>query len=330
MPADMGAAPVVVRPVQSVDHGLRQVAAYLVANKGKHASKDRMDLNALARHTGKSYAQTLTVPDAVFADIRDTALGCSCHVLSPPDNQTGEAVVMLADSHGALKGLPENKRASMLGPACGLAGAEAAAELAAVRGDAFVFRVRLTASKFSSEALGLGADARPDVLVGDRAWMEAAQAANKAVGSTEQVAVVSKIKALVEASTAAALAEVFGQVGSPNTNDAASAAASAATSSAEGLGKMSWVDGDGEVVVKVRVPKCTMARDVRADIGKSRLKVQVATLPADTNKVVVDGELFQPVVVDESSWSLESGKDFRELVIELQKVRPMRWLVLTR
>ena len=93
----------------------------------KRASKDRVDLAALASHCGTSYLQTETVPKALFESVRDTQANVVALVLLPPGAGAssvagGDAVVLFYDATGPLKGLPPNGRADMLAAASGLAG----------------------------------------------------------------------------------------------------------------------------------------------------------------------------------------------------------------
>ena len=50
----------------------------------KRASKDRVDLAALASHCGTSYVQTETVPKALFESVRETQANVVALVLLPP------------------------------------------------------------------------------------------------------------------------------------------------------------------------------------------------------------------------------------------------------
>ena len=93
----------------------------------KRASKDRVDLAALAAHCGTSYVQTETVPKALFESVRETQANVVALVLLPPGAGAssvagGDAVVLFYDATGPLKGLPPNGRADMLAAASGLAG----------------------------------------------------------------------------------------------------------------------------------------------------------------------------------------------------------------
>ena len=87
------------------------------------AHKERVDLMALKKHTGELYAQVESIPADVYARVRKLQ-GTAPLVLLPP-NSAGEvgpeAVVMFTDAHGAVKGLPNNPRATMLLKACGMA-----------------------------------------------------------------------------------------------------------------------------------------------------------------------------------------------------------------
>lgn len=68
---------------------------------------------------------------------------------------------------------------------------------------------------------------------------------------------------------------------------------------------------DKEVTVTVPVPPGTRAKSVKVEIKVKRLRVEVPS-----KGVVLDGELFKLINVDESTWCMQDGK---ELVITLTK-----------
>ena len=173
----------------------------------KRASKDRVDLAALASHCGTSYVQTETVPKALFESVRETQANVVALVLLPPGAGASsvagnDAVVLFYDAMGPLKGLPPNGRADMLAAAAGLAGRK-------FYGEAILARL-----VYGSESLTLGGETSGQFMV-ERDWLEAAQAASKAAGAAgapsafEQLLASSLAegrKRAIEASIAAAAA----------------------------------------------------------------------------------------------------------------------------
>ena len=125
IPPDKSTPP---RPVKLADTPAAIDWAIAEVHGGKkRASKDRVDLAALAQHSGTSYAQVETVPDSLFSSVRETQANVAAQVLLPPGASGGtvvgkDAVVLFYDATGTLKGLPPNERAGMLCAAAGLAG----------------------------------------------------------------------------------------------------------------------------------------------------------------------------------------------------------------
>lgn len=68
---------------------------------------------------------------------------------------------------------------------------------------------------------------------------------------------------------------------------------------------------DKEVTVTVPVPPGTRAKSLRVDIKVKHIRVEVPSVG-----LVLDGELYKPVNVDESTWCMQDGT---ELVITLTK-----------
>ena len=98
LPPDKATPP---RPVRlaSVDAALEWAAAEIQAGK-KRASKDRIDLAALAAHCGTSYAQVETVPDSLFASVREAQANVAVVVVLPPG--AGEGTVGGKDVAGQV------------------------------------------------------------------------------------------------------------------------------------------------------------------------------------------------------------------------------------
>lgn len=78
-----------------------------------------------------------------------------------------------------------------------------------------------------------------------------------------------------------------------------------------------WTQTLQELSVVVKVPEGSRSRDVVCDISKSKLRVGIKGQP-----LLVDGEMYNKVKVDDSFWTLEDG---REVSIALQKENQMEW-----
>ncbi|WVQ82519.1 hypothetical protein IAT38_004648 [Cryptococcus sp. DSM 104549] len=74
----------------------------------------------------------------------------------------------------------------------------------------------------------------------------------------------------------------------------------------------SWTQDLPTVTVTVVLPKGTRGKDLVVDIGRRKLKVKVKS----SAEAILDGELFNDIVKDDSSWTIEDGT----LSIELEKV----------
>jgi uncharacterized protein (DUF952 family) len=205
LPADKATAPEKLElGVGTLDAVLVAVAAHVSC--GRHMSKERVNLDALDDHCGTKYAQALAVPEALFESLR-AVYGIVPFVLLPPLDDE-DAVVLLADWHGALKGLPPNERANVL---CNAAGTPFK-----VRGDVFIGRVRVEGG-----ALTPGADMPPPTIM-EREWLEAAQSANK-VGAGKEEA--QQLGGMLGAYAAAAVAQVQSQKAAQESEPPAAAAA---------------------------------------------------------------------------------------------------------
>ena len=79
-----------------------------------------------------------------------------------------------------------------------------------------------------------------------------------------------------------------------------------------------WTQTLSEVNVVIELPKGTVTKQLLVEMKNKRLKV----LLKGSNIVLVDGELYNRVVVDDSCWTLEDGY---ELNINLQKENKMEW-----
>jgi hypothetical protein len=81
--------------------------------------------------------------------------------------------------------------------------------------------------------------------------------------------------------------------------------------------KYIWTQTLSELNLVVAVPPGTKTKLVVVDIKNKRLKVGLKGEPP-----LIDGELHKRVIVDDSFWTLEDG---REIAINLQKDNKMEW-----
>jgi hypothetical protein len=153
------------KEMPSVDQALLAIQTHLAASK--YAHKERVDLEALAAHTGTTYTQVELIPDAEYAKLRELQGVAPLVLLRPDANGASvvgsDAVAIFYDVNGGVKGLPFNERASMICAACGLK--------RVLRGDCFVGRL---AHSPPAEEIALGAEVAPQLLT-ERSWLEAAQ-----------------------------------------------------------------------------------------------------------------------------------------------------------
>lgn len=325
LPADKTSVPEKLEGmVGTLDAVLVAIASRL--STGRLMSKERVNLEALQEHCGTAYTQTLAIPEPLFESLRDV-YGIVPFVLLPPLDEE-EAVVLLADWHGALKGLPPNERANLL--------CKAAGTPYKVRGDVFLGRVRVDGGVPVP-----GDDVLPAMIM-EREWLEAAQSAHK-VGAGKEEA--QQLGSLLGAFAAAAVAQVQQQAEAETRAAGGAAAATSVVAEKrqvedgdEAMGILEFndesTDGDTapSVTATVRVPASTKAHHVQCEVSSGRLLLQVMTLPLD-KQTIVDAELFQ--AVEDHNWSLEDDKDgARLLTLELDKaagvVGHVRWLSLTR
>ncbi|KAI3624998.1 hypothetical protein CBS9595_000359 [Malassezia furfur] len=77
-----------------------------------------------------------------------------------------------------------------------------------------------------------------------------------------------------------------------------------------------WTQALDHVEVSVPVPEGTRAKQVRVDLGRTRLCVVVQ------GTTVVEGELAKPVRPDDCTWTIDDGTT---LVIHLEKENQNEW-----
>lgn len=78
-----------------------------------------------------------------------------------------------------------------------------------------------------------------------------------------------------------------------------------------------WTQELAELSIIVPVPLGTKIKSLDVEIKNKRLKVGIKGQPP-----IIDGELHKRVIVDDSFWTLEDGK---EISIQLQKDNKMEW-----
>ena len=79
--------------------------------------------------------------------------------------------------------------------------------------------------------------------------------------------------------------------------------------------RYTWGQNESEVIVKVKAPQGTRAKDVRFEVTSIRLRLEVR------GELIVEGALHAPVVGDDSTFVLEDDPD--------EKARGGRLLVVT-
>ncbi|XP_031100381.1 protein BOBBER 1-like [Ipomoea triloba] len=84
----------------------------------------------------------------------------------------------------------------------------------------------------------------------------------------------------------------------------------------------SWVQSLQEVTITIPVPPGTKARFIECDIKKNHLKVGLKGQPP-----VIDAELYKPVKVDDSFWSLEDQKSISLLLTKSDQMEWWKFLV---
>ncbi|KIR38811.1 nuclear movement protein nudC [Cryptococcus deuterogattii 99/473] len=74
----------------------------------------------------------------------------------------------------------------------------------------------------------------------------------------------------------------------------------------------SWTQELATATVTVPLPKGTRGKDLEVVIGKRKLKVKLKSSPLP----ILEGELYNDIVVDDSSWTIDDGT----LTVELDKL----------
>lgn len=81
--------------------------------------------------------------------------------------------------------------------------------------------------------------------------------------------------------------------------------------------KYTWTQTLSELSVVIKVPIGTKSKMLDIDIKNTKIRVGVKG-----QTPIVDGELHKRIIVDDSFWTLEDGRD---LVLTLQKDNKMEW-----
>ncbi|KAL1820068.1 hypothetical protein ACET3Z_014937 [Daucus carota] len=86
--------------------------------------------------------------------------------------------------------------------------------------------------------------------------------------------------------------------------------------------RYSWGQSLQEVTINVPVPPGTKSRFVLCEIKKNHIKVGLKGQPP-----IIDGDLYQPLKVDESFWSLEDQKSISVLLTKQNQMEWWKYLV---
>eukprot|EP00965_Chrysotila_dentata_P146673 4843906-Pleurochrysis_carterae.AAC.1 len=98
------------------------------------------------------------------------------------------------------------------------------------------------------------------------------------------------------------------------------AAAPVATEQQREAAAVKFEDAGKEILVTLSVPAETKARHVRCLINDQKLTLHVDTMPS-ARKRIADDTLFQPVIADDCTWTLEGEGSSRTLRVTLMKQR---------
>ncbi|KAF2501229.1 CS-domain-containing protein [Lophium mytilinum] len=81
-----------------------------------------------------------------------------------------------------------------------------------------------------------------------------------------------------------------------------------------------WTQTIKDVDITVSVPGNLKGRDLDVKFTKGKLKIGVKG-----QDPVIDGDLPHPILVDESTWTLETVPEGKEIAVHLDKVNKMEW-----
>ncbi|KAF2752056.1 CS-domain-containing protein [Sporormia fimetaria CBS 119925] len=81
-----------------------------------------------------------------------------------------------------------------------------------------------------------------------------------------------------------------------------------------------WTQTIKDVDVTIPIDGKYKGRDLDIKISKNALKVAIKG-----QDPIIDGELPHPIRVDDSTWTLETVKDGKEISVHLDKVNQMEW-----
>ncbi|KAK4052254.1 hypothetical protein OIO90_004476 [Microbotryomycetes sp. JL221] len=84
-----------------------------------------------------------------------------------------------------------------------------------------------------------------------------------------------------------------------------------------------WQQTLQDVTVSIPVPAGSKSRDFVVDMKKKSIKVALKQAPKDgSSPSFLEGELPQEIKVDDSTWTLDDGK---EIVLSLEKLNQQQW-----
>ena len=291
--------------------------------KGAYKAQLRAQVEENARKMGNGAGEGSGaggVSDAMLNIAADLQLVETVALLPGGPKTEHVHVNMYCDDRAISKGSPINERACGIASTCGLN--------THVRGDVFIGRVLEDDERFE----------RRDFTIGDldsgSAWVTKARSLNIAKQMNAAGDGGNDMLARMQA-MAGPDATV---VGNPHAG-AGGAAPQVSKMDGEGVtpeGSLyTWTQTEDEVVVEVRCPMHTTAKDIKCTFGPQSIKLAVLSIQgaedgnADSTKVL-EGKLFQRIDIDGSTWTIEKTGNERVLQVTLSKEQPMRWLVLTR
>ncbi|KAF2755132.1 CS-domain-containing protein [Pseudovirgaria hyperparasitica] len=81
-----------------------------------------------------------------------------------------------------------------------------------------------------------------------------------------------------------------------------------------------WTQTIKDVDVTVEVPATLKGRDLNVQLSKTKLVVGIKGQPP-----IIEDDLFSPIHVDESTWTLETASAGKTIEVHLDKVNQMEW-----
>ncbi|KAL7556528.1 hypothetical protein ACA910_000991 [Epithemia clementina (nom. ined.)] len=276
----------------------------------KASPEERKMLAQQVRNQMKGALDSQNIDDDTLLDTiyRNQSIG-SCDITAltvPVPGNSYQAVSMYAADQAKESGLSLNKRATSVLTACGHA-----ANNGGVYGDVFLGRAHDNEASdvwkrmdFTVKDADSGAD-----------WCRIARSRTGGGGSGGKAAAASlsgllqsgnAVQTIDTSATAASGggAAMFGQNGAPPVQ--------------ESWG--SWTQTNDEIELVFQVEAGTKAKDCKVKFRPRHVSVSVKG-----STVLDDVSLFDPIVPDECTFTLQDAKDHRELIVTLTKSEPRTW-----